>query len=94
MHKKLVASITDDVSNMEVLISFDCTESRENKAHPDNPVPEWQYSFDTTIRQVEFVFCGESVRLIKYPDLKPKQQKFVDSVVDEQVEELWNKETI
>lgn len=91
MHKKLVASFATEDNTLEMLISFDCTESREEVGHEDNPVREWEYHYDVLVKFVEFVFMGTSVKIMKYAELSKKQQDMADFIAESEAQELFNK---
>jgi hypothetical protein len=91
MHKKLVASFATEYNALEMLISFDCTESREDVGHEDNPVIEWEYHYEVAVKFVEFVFMGTSVKIMKYNELDKKQQDMADFIAESEAQELFNK---
>jgi hypothetical protein len=91
MHKKLVATHFTDDNVLEMLISFDCSQSRENIAHEDNPVSQWEYYYEVNIKWAEFIFGGTSIRIMKYNELTQKQKTLVDLIAQDQAHELFNK---
>jgi len=90
MKKKLVASLKTDDNSLEMLVSFDCLEFRENVAHEDNPVPEWAYHYDILVKWVEFVFEGVSVKIMKYAELTHKQKTTAEEIAEDQAHILYN----
>jgi hypothetical protein len=90
MKKKLVASLSTDCNSLEMLVSFDCVELRDNVAHEDNPVPEWEYTYDVLVKWVEFVFEGVSVKIMKYSELTQKQKTTADIIAEDQAHKLYN----
>jgi len=91
MHKKLVASFATEDNTLEMLVSFDCQEYREDVGHEDNPVTQWAYHYDVVVKFVEFVFMGKSVKIMKYNELDKKQQDMADFIAESDAHELFNK---
>ena len=91
MHRKLVATHFTDDNVLEMLISFDCFQSRENIAHEDNPVSQWEYYYEVHVKWAEFIFGGTSIRIMKYNELTQKQKTLVDLIAQDQAHELFNK---
>jgi hypothetical protein len=95
MTKKLVASIKSEFDVEIINIGFDCkmTLEPDETKHEDDPtylVPDVQH-FENTIKWVELVIGGVG---LMQPESYWNQKKVLtelESVVEEQVSELFNK---